>query len=343
MKTGYLLSELASQLNVTFHGEDVFITQVASLENACPSHIAFFNEERYKNQLEASSASAIIISEKYRHLTDKPCLLFKDPYLGFAKVAILLNPPTSACPGIHQHTHISTTAKLAQSAEIGAFVSIGERTKIGERVIIHPGCHIANDVEIGDDSILYPRVTVYAHCLLGKRVIVQAGASIGSDGFGNVKEGDAWLSIPQLGRVIIEEDVHIGANTTIDRGTLDDTIIRQGARLDNQIQIAHNVVIGPHTAIAACVGIAGGAKIGAHCMIGGAVSINGHINIVDNVVILGATSIIGSINKPGVYGGPYPMQKHKEWLQNAAHIRRLKNLYERIKKLEKHHTQDNSQ
>lgn len=343
MNTGYLLSELASKLNVTFHGEDVFITQVASLENAGPTDIAFFNEERYKNQLEASNASAIIISEKYRHLTGKPCLLCKDPYLGFAKVARLLNPSVPAHPSIHQYADISTTAKLALSAEISAFVTIGERAKIGERVIIHPGCHIADDVEIGDDSILYPRVTVYAHCLLGKRVIVQAGASIGSDGFGNVKESGEWLSIPQLGRVVIEDDVHIGANTTIDRGTLDDTIIRQGARLDNQIQIAHNVVIGCHTAIAACVGIAGGTKIGAHCMVGGAVSINGHIDIVDNVVILGATSIIGSIRKPGVYGGPYPMQTHKEWLQNAAQIRRLKNLYNRIKKLEKPNAQDNSQ
>lgn len=330
----YLLSTLAHEVKGSFIGSDVSISQVASLKNAQSDQISFFRGNKYVPLLAESLAGAVILSHEFADITDKPRLIVDDPYAAFAKIARLLNPPMSAKAGIHPQTVIARSAQVDQSAEIGAWVSIGERVVIGQRVIIHPSCTIADDVEIGDDSVLYPHVTVYPRCVIGKRVVLQAGAVIGSEGFGNVKEEGRWFNIPQIGRVTLEDDVQIGANTTIDRGAIDDTIIREGARLDNQIQIAHNVEVGPHTAIAGCVGIAGSTKIGAHCMIGGAVSISGHLTIADHVTLLGATNVIGSISKAGVYGGPYPIQPQKEWIQTAAQLRRLKNLYDRVKRLE---------
>jgi UDP-3-O-[3-hydroxymyristoyl] glucosamine N-acyltransferase len=331
----YLLSELASQLAATLLREDRAITQVASLDKAQAEHITFFNDKAKLTSLQASAAGAVILAEEHIHLTDKPCLVVKNPYLAFAKISALLNPSRVLPAGIHAQAVVAPSARIANSAHIGAQVTVGERVHIGERVVIHPGCVIGDDVVIEEDCRFYPRVTIYHQCVVGKRVIVQAGAVIGSDGFGNVKEGNTWLSMPQIGRVILEDDVQIGANTTIDRGTLDDTIIRQGARLDNQIQIAHNVEIGRNSALAACVGIAGSTKIGADCLIAGAVMISGHLSITDRVVVLGGTLVAKSIKQPGTYGGSYPMQPHTEWRHNAVQIRHLKRLVERVKRLEK--------
>ena len=330
----YLLSTLAHEVKGTVIGSDVSISQVASLKNAQPDQITFLMNDKYELLLAESLAGAVILSHQFANMTDKPRLVVDNPYSAFAKIARLLNPPKAPKAGIHPQAVIARSAQIDQSAEIGAWVSIGERVIIGPRVIIHPGCAIGDEVEIKEDSILYPHVTVYPRCLIGKRVVLQAGAVIGSEGFGNLKEEGRWVSIPQIGRVILEDDVQVGANTTIDCGTLDDTIIREGTRLDNQIQIAHNVEVGPHTAIAGCVGIAGSTKIGAHCIIGGAVSISGHLTITDHVTLLAATTVIGSISKAGVYGGPYPIQPQKEWVQTAAQLRRLKNLYDRLRQLE---------
>jgi UDP-3-O-[3-hydroxymyristoyl] glucosamine N-acyltransferase len=333
--TTYLLSELANRLNAKMLGEDIAITQVASLEKAQPEHITFFNEKPRLRNLQDSAAGAVVISEEYANLTDKSRLVVKNPYLAFAKISALFNPVRFTSVGISAQAIVAPSAQIAGGVSIGAYVTVGERVHIGERVVIHPGCHIGDDVVIGDDCVFYPRVTIYHQCIVGKRVILQAGAVIGSDGFGNVRDQDKWLNIPQIGRVILEDDVQVGANTTIDRGTLDDTIIRQGARLDNQIQIAHNVEIGRNSALAACVGIAGSTKIGADCLIAGAAMISGHLTITDGVIILGGTLVAKSIKQSGTYGGSYPMQSHTEWRHNAAQLRHLKQLAERVKILEK--------
>lgn len=332
---GYLLSDLAQRLGVTLLGEDVMITQVASLAQALAHHITFLTGKQHIKALQNSAGGAVILPEECVGLTSKPCLVVNNPTLIFAKISTLFNPPLAAPATISAHAVIAANAQVAASAHIGDFVTIGERACIGERVIIHAGCHIGHDSVIGDDSVFYPHVTLYHGCIVGKRAIIQAGAVLGSDGFGNVKDGDSWLNMPQIGRVILEDDVQVGANTTIDRGTLDDTILRQGARLDNQIQIAHNVEIGANTALAACTGIAGSTKIGANCLIGGASMISGHLKLSDNVTILGGTLVAKSISKPGVYSGSYPMQTHTEWRQSAAQLRQIKQLAGRVKILEK--------
>ncbi|MEO8443092.1 MAG: UDP-3-O-(3-hydroxymyristoyl)glucosamine N-acyltransferase, partial [Betaproteobacteria bacterium] len=202
------------------------------------------------------------------------------------------------------------------------------------RVQVGPGCFVGDDTSIGDDSVLHANVSVYHACRLGARCIVHAGAVIGSDGFGNAREDGAWKKIPQIGSVEIGDDVEIGANTTIDRGTLDDTVIGEGVKLDNQIQIAHNVKIGAHTAIAACVGIAGSATIGRNCALGGAAMIYGHITIADNISISAGTLVMKSLTQPGTYTGVYPFSTHQRWLKNAAQLRNLDDLAERVRGLE---------
>ena len=240
----------------------------------------------------------------------------RPPYLYFARVAA--NPLTNQAPGIHP------TATISPSARIGKDVSIGA------------GCVIGEGVAIGKGSCLYPRVVVYSGCTLGERVIVHAGAVIGADGFGLAQdEAGQWIKIPQIGAVRIGDDVEIGANTTIDRGALDDTVIEEGAKLDNQIQVAHNVRIGAHTAIAACTGIAGSADIGRHCIIGGAAMIHGHLEIADHVQISSCTTISHSIHKPGTYTGLYPASDNASWARYTAWVRQLDRLADRVRTLEK--------
>jgi UDP-3-O-[3-hydroxymyristoyl] glucosamine N-acyltransferase len=212
---------------------------------------------------------------------------------------------------------------------------IGADVVIGENVTVSPGCVIGDGVSIGDDSLLYPNSVIYHHCVIGRRAVIQAGAVIGSDGFGFAKEGECWIKIPQIGRVIIGDDVEVGANTSIDRGALDDTVIGNGVKLDNQIQIAHNVVIGDHSALAGCVGVAGSTKIGRRCTVGGAGMIIGHLDIADDVHISAGTMVTKSLHKPGQYTSIFPLEAHEDWLHNAAQIKRLAKLAERVSELEK--------
>ena len=224
---------------------------------------------------------------------------------------------------------------MPASVSIGAQVSVGQGVSIGENVVIHPGCVIGDGVTLGADTVLYPNVTVYAGCQLGQRVIVHSGTVIGADGFGFAPDGGRWLKIPQIGRVIIGDDVEIGANTSIDRGALDDTIIGNGCKLDNQIQIGHNCVIGEHSVIAGCVGIAGSTRLGKGCMLGGAAMILGHLEIADGTIISPGSMVMKSITKAGKYTALFPLEEHGNWLRNAAHVRQLASLAERVRELEK--------
>jgi UDP-3-O-[3-hydroxymyristoyl] glucosamine N-acyltransferase len=235
-----------------------------------------------------------------------------------------------------------TLAEIA--AQLGGDVLGDKQTRIsrvaalgsaGEGVVINAGCVIGDGAAIGDGAVLYPRVTVYHHCQIGQRCIIHAGAVIGADGFGFAPDGQDWVKIPQIGRVLIGNDVEIGANTTIDRGALDDTIIEDGCKLDNLVHIGHNCVIGRNSVIAGCVGIAGSTVFGEHCIVGGAGMISGHLNIVAGTTISGGSTLMKSIAKPGVYTSVFPIDTHEEWLRNASHLRRLSKLADRIADLEK--------
>ena len=268
MAAQYSLREIAAQFGGELLGDgDVCINRVASLANAAAGELSFLSDSRYRSLLSATHASAVLLGQADRDSTSLPRIITDNPYAYFAKVSALLNAPTSIAPGVDASAVIAGSAKVAASASIVAHVAIGADVEIGENVIIGPGCVIGDGVVVGDGSHLFANVTVYHGCRIGARCILHSGAVIGADGFGYAEDGGRWVRIPQVGRVILGDDVDVGANTTIDRGALDDTVIEEGVKLDNLIQIGHNCRIGAHTVIAGCVGIAGSAKIGKHCRI----------------------------------------------------------------------------
>lgn len=333
---GFLLSELVQRLGGEFRGNDVKVSRLAPLDAADACSISFLSNPKLKPQLANTTAAAVIVSAGDAEGLALPCIVTPDPYLYFARVGQLFHPLPAAVPGIHPTAVIMEGAEIDPSAEIGPQVVIESGAKIGAGTIIRAACVIGADVEIGADCLFYPRVTVYQDCVIGSRVIVHAGAVIGSDGFGNAWARDHWEKIPQIGRAVIGDDVEIGANTTIDRGALGDTVIAAGARIDNMIQIGHNVEIGRFTAIAACTGIAGSTKIGSGCLIGGGVGMSGHLKIADRVVILGGSNVPSSIDEPGVYGGSVtPIMPQAVWRRNAVHFSHLDQLVKRVKELEK--------
>ncbi|MCE5180413.1 MAG: UDP-3-O-(3-hydroxymyristoyl)glucosamine N-acyltransferase [Betaproteobacteria bacterium] len=335
-KEGYSLGEIVANFGGELIGDaDILIKQAAPLSTATAEHISFLANPKYRWQLGNCKAGAVIMNITERHATDLPRILSDNPYAYFAKVSALLNPTRAEAPGVHSTTVIEQAAIIPGSATIGAFTFVGARVKIGENVVIGPGCYLGDDVVIGDDSRLYPQVVVYHNCLIGKRVILHSGVVVGADGFGLAQENGCWIKVPQIGRVTIGNDVEVGANTTVDRGALDDTVIEDGVKLDNQIQIAHNVHIGAHTAMAGCVGVAGSARIGRHCTVGGGAVILGHLEIADRVNVSAGTLITKSIAKPGEYTSVMPFSSHSEWLRNAAHLRHLDKLAKKLGEMEK--------
>jgi len=330
------LSEIVARLGGKVLGDpETEIFQVATLEKAAPGNIAFLANAKYRKQLADSRASAVIIAESDAGLTGLPRIVAANPYSYFAKLSSLLNPLPAMPPGIHPTAVIGAGAVIAPDAHIGAHVSIGASASIGAGTVVMAGCVIGERTSVGAQCLLYPNVTIYHDCVIGWQVILHAGVVIGADGFGIAMDEGRWLKIPQIGRVVIGDQVEIGANTTVDRGALDDTVIEEGVKLDNQIQVAHNVHIGAHTAIAGCVGIAGSATIGKYCRIGGSAGILGHLQIADNVEIASFTLIGKSITEAGSYAGVYPFSRNEEWRNNAVHLRHLGELVKRVRALEK--------
>ncbi len=335
-RTAYRLADIVARFGGRVEGDSgVAITQIGTLECATAEQIAFLANAKYRKQLESTAAGAVILSEADADATALPRIVCDNPYSYFAKLSAFLNPLPAFAPGIHASAVIGEGAILAPGVHIAAHVTIGEGARIGAGSIIMSGCSIGANAVIGENTRLYPRVVVYHDCVLGNNVIAHSGAVIGADGFGLAMEGGRWLKIPQIGRAIIGNDVEIGANTTIDRGALDDTVIEDDVKLDNQIQVAHNVRIGAHTAIAGCVGIAGSTTIGRYCRIGGSAGILGHLTIADGVEISSFTLIGKSIREKGTYSGIYPFSEKDGWLKNAAHLRHLDEMVARIKNLEK--------
>jgi UDP-3-O-[3-hydroxymyristoyl] glucosamine N-acyltransferase len=311
------LAQLASRLGGRVDGNpDVLISQVGSLERAGPGQIAFLSNPKYRARLEGTRASAVILGEAMGQLTALPRIVCANPYAYFARVSQIFNPATTQAPGVH------ATAVISPGARLGLRVSIGA------------GCVVGEGVTIGDDSCLYPGVVVYPGCRIGARAILHSGVVIGADGFGIARDEGRWLKIPQVGAVAIGDDVEIGANTTIDRGTMDDTVIGDGVKLDNQIQIGHNCRIGAHTAMAGCVAVAGSADIGSHCTIGAGALILGHLSICDHSDISADTVISRPIRKPGTYTGMFPADDNESWARNTAVVRHLADLADRVRALE---------
>lgn len=336
MDKQYTLNAIAKALGGFVVGDgNTLIHQVASIANAQTGDISFISDTKYQKALATSGASAFILKEALADLTALPKIIADNPYVYFTKVSAFLNPPAIDQWGIAPSAVVHDSARIPDSCSIGALVVIGENVVLGECVVIGSGCIVENDVMIAEGTRLEPHVIIKHHCEIGQNCHLFSGAVIGSDGFGYAEEAGRWLKIPQVGRVILHANVDVGANTTIDRGTLDDTIIEEGVKLDNLIQIGHNCVIGAHTVIAGCVGIAGSASIGRHCKIGGAAMILGHLEIADNVIISPGSMITRSLLAADTYTALMPFQTHKAWLNTAAKIRHLHDFADRIKQLEK--------
>jgi len=335
------LRQLAKACGAEFSGDgDVLIDRVATLDGADKGAIAFLSNPKYRNRLATTRASAVIVAAADAAGTTLPKLVVENPYATYARVAAILHPPRAPVPGVHPTAVVAPGARVAASAAIGPHVVIGERTVVGERSSVGAGSIVAEDCTVGADCVLHARVTLYPRSELGPRTIVHSGAVIGADGFGMAEQGGRWLKVPQIGRTLIGADVEIGANTTIDRGAIGDTVIEDDVKLDNQIQIAHNCRIGAHTAIAGCVGIAGSTNIGRNCKIGGAAMISGHLEIVDGTVISAGTAVFDSIRSPGVYTGTFPALPHREWRHAASAVRRLRSIVERLRSLERTGTRE---
>lgn len=332
----YTLTQLTNGLDVVIKGDaNCLISGVAPIQQSTSGHISFLTNSLYKKYLSTTEASAVILAEA--DVADCPtnAIISRDPYYIYAKIAAFFDKQPAFPAGRHATAVIAENTDIDPTASIGAHCVIGAHVKIGAGVVIGPGCTIEDYVTVDAGSRLDARVTVYHHVNIGKRARIASGVVIGSDGFGFANLKGVWHKVPQLGGVDIGDDVDIGANTAIDRGAVENTVIENGVKLDNLIQVGHNVRIGAHTVIAGCVGIAGSAVIGSHCMIGGATMIAGHINIADKVMITGGTSVSSSIRESGIYSsGIVGVVSNLEFRKNNARFHRLGNLSDRVKNLE---------
>ncbi len=330
------LGELAARFGCELAGDPAkTVARVATLTAATGDALSFLANTAYRDQLAETAAGAVIVKAEDVERCPVDALIAEDPYLVYARVAALLHPPPPPAAGIHPQAAVAASATLGEGSSVAANASVGERCRLGARVSVGSGCVVGDGAEIGDDTRLMPNSTVMHEVRIGARCVVHPGAVIGADGFGNARSPEGWVKVPQLGSVRIGDDVEIGANTTVDRGAIDDTVIENGVRLDNLIQIAHNVRIGEHTAIASQSGVSGSTTIGRRCMLAGQTGIVGHITICDDVVIGGATMVTKDITTPGFYTASFPAEPDREWKRRVARFRRLGELAERVTRLEK--------
>ncbi|MBN3073720.1 MULTISPECIES: UDP-3-O-(3-hydroxymyristoyl)glucosamine N-acyltransferase [Pectobacterium] len=330
------LDALAQQLDAQLHGDgDIVITGVASMHSAKTGQITFLSDSRYREQLAGTQASAVVLTEADLPYCQVAALVVKNPYLTYARMAQLLDTTPQPATDIAPSAVIAPDATLGQNVSVGAHAVIESGAHLGDGVVIGPGCFIGKDARIGAGTRLWANVTIYHRVTLGEHCLIQSGTVIGSDGFGYANDRGNWVKIPQLGTVRIGDRVEIGASTTIDRGALDDTVIGNGVIIDNQCQIAHNVVIGDNTAVAGGVIMAGSLKIGRYCMIGGASVINGHMEICDKVTVTGMGMVMRPITEPGVYSSGIPLQPNKVWRKTAALVMNIDEISKRLKAVER--------
>jgi len=331
--------EIAARVGAQVQGDgERRLSRLASLESAQADSLAFLSGRRHLSAARASHAGAMLTTSALADALPPACvrLIVDDPYLAYARVSqwfeslIAVSTPQ---PSVHAQACVDEQARLGEGCQVGAGAVIAAGAVLGPGSRVGAGCIIGEGARLGAGSVLHPRVTLYPGVSLGDRVIVHSGTVIGADGFGFAPSPQGWVKIAQLGSVRIGDEVEIGANCSIDRGALDDTVIGAGCKLDNQVQVGHNVRIGAGTAIAGCVGIAGSAVIGARCMIGGGVGIAGHIAVCDGAIIGGMTLVERTIDEPGFYTGAWPVQPHAQWERSAATLKQLPQLRQRLRAL----------
>jgi UDP-3-O-[3-hydroxymyristoyl] glucosamine N-acyltransferase len=327
----YSVAEIAARFGLELHGEgDIRISSVATLARAGAGQLAFLANPRYRGQLAGSAASAVVMRAADAEGHDGTALIAADPYVAFAKVAALFDPPPPLQPGIHASAVVDASARVDPQAQVGPFTSIGARTRIAAGAVVGPGCVVGDDCVVGEGCVLVARVALVRRVRLGRRVLVHPGAVLGADGFGLAMDAGRWIKVPQQGGVVVGDDCEIGANTTIDRGAIEATVLGEDVRLDNQNQIGHNVRIGAHTALAGCAAVAGSATIGRYCLVGGAAGILGHLEVCDRVMITAMSLVTSSIREPGEYSSGTPLMPNREWRKNAARFRQLDTLARRV-------------
>jgi UDP-3-O-[3-hydroxymyristoyl] glucosamine N-acyltransferase len=330
------LQQIAEILNAELVGDDsLSISRIATLENAKSDEISFLANKKYRTQLATTNAGAVILSEKDAEHFSGNKIIVSNPYLAYALLAQAMDTTPAPAHNIHASAVIDPSAKLAANVSIGANAVIDAGVEIAEGSSIGAGSFIGKGVKIGANTTIWANVTIYHDVEIGESCLVHANTVIGADGFGYANEKGQWVKIPQLGSVIIGDQVEIGASTTIDRGAIDDTIIERNVIIDNQVQIAHNVIVKEGTAIAGCTVIAGSTTIGKYCQIGGLSGIAGHIEIVDGVVLTGMSMVISGIDNPGVYSSGVPHSENKDWRRNMAQLRQLSAINKRLKAVEK--------
>lgn len=335
---GMSLGQLAVRFGCQLQGDpDIRVERVATLADADGDALSFLANPAYRSQLAATRAGVVVLEPRFAESCPVPALIARDPYATYARMATELHPPTGLRPGVHPAAVVAADAHVPASCEIGPGAVLGEGVVLDERVCVGARTVLGPGVRIGADSVLMPGVTLYPGVRIGARCTLHAGVVVGSDGFGFAREAaGTYVKVPQIGGVVIGDDVEIGANTTIDRGAIEDTVIGNGVKLDNQIQVGHNVRIGDHTVIAAQTGISGSTTIGARCIVGGQAGFAGHIVIVDDVVIGGGAGVTGSIRSPGIYaGGGTPADTLQRWRRNMARFGQLDEIARRLKDLEK--------
>ncbi|HZO24148.1 MAG TPA: UDP-3-O-(3-hydroxymyristoyl)glucosamine N-acyltransferase [Steroidobacteraceae bacterium] len=330
------LGELAVRFGCELRGNpDMRVERVGTLVNADDLCVAFLAEDRNRRELAATRAAVVVLGAAVAQFCPTAALICDNPRATFARIAALLYPDAPAKPGIHPSATVAPDARVDSSAHVGPHAVIGDRAVIGSHVFVGAHSVLENDVVLEEYVRLVAKVTLCRGVRVGARTLIQPGAVIGADGFGFAPDRGRWLKVPQVGSVSIGPDVEIGANTTIDRGAIEDTVIEEGAKLDNLIQIGHNVRVGAHTVIAGCTGISGSTIIGRRCIIGGAVGIAGHLTICDGVTITGFAMVSRSLTSPGVYSSGIPIEESKVWRRQVARYRKLETYEKRLKQLER--------
>ncbi len=328
----FSLADLAQRFQLELSGDpSLHICGVGTLANAMPGQLSFLANPRYRKELSATRASAVVLAPAEASAAPCAVLLSPNPYASFARIAALFDTTSEAPVGVHPSAVIDESAEIDPSASIGPGVYIGPRTRVEAQAVIGAGCVLGEDCVVGARSHLVARVTLVKRVRLGTDCLIHPGAVLGADGFGLAMDAGHWIKVPQLGGVILGDHCEIGANTTIDRGALEDTVLEDDVRIDNQVQIGHNVNIGAHTAIAGCAAVAGSAKIGRYCLIAGGAGVVGHIEICDRVTVSAMSLVTHSLTTPGSYSSGVPLQETRDWRRNAARFRHLDELARRVK------------
>lgn len=332
---GTTLGELAVRFGLELAGDpSLEVSAVATLQSAGPGHVSFLANPRYRRHLAGTRASAVVLDPGNAAGCPVAALVSTNPYAAYARIAQVLHPEPAATAGIHPSAVVDPAANVSPEASIAPQAVIEAGVVVGPRAIVGPGCILMRDAQVGPDSRLLARVTLYPGVVIGSRCVLHAGVVIGADGFGFAPDRDGYVKVPQIGSVRIGDDVDIGANTTIDRGAIEDTVIEDGVKLDNLVQVGHNVHIGAHTVLAGCVGISGSTTIGKRCMIGGSSGTVGHIELGDDVLVTGLTMVTRSLMEPGIYSSGWPAVPAAQWRRTVARVRRLASLDRRLAVLE---------